>query len=120
MAAFIVVFVALLFVVSFGNTVHARSYPTEWDKGFLQGEIVAVDNLNHITTLTLRSEDIGNFPNDTMSIFLNRDTKVKVCIASEPAKDINVHRKAEIEYIYQVARLLPKLFRRDVDIPDIL
>ncbi len=96
--AFIAVFAVLLFVLSFGNTVLAGSYSPERDKDSLQGEIVALDNSNHIITLTLRSEDIGNFPNDTMNIFLNRDTKVKVCSVSEPARDINVGRNAEIRY----------------------
>jgi hypothetical protein len=91
-------FGVVLLAMSFVNTVSASGNWQERYKGSLRGEVVSVNTVNHITTLTLRSEEIGNFPNDTMNIFLNRDTKVKSCNASEPARDINVGRNATIQY----------------------
>ncbi len=64
----------------------------------LQGEIVAVANVNHIQTLTVRSDEIGRFPNDELNVFLNKNTTVKMCSVRGPAKDLKVGRDASIEY----------------------
>ncbi len=64
----------------------------------IQGEIVAVANVNHVQTLTVRSDEIGRFPNDELNVFLNKNTTVKMCSIREPAKDLKVGRDASIEY----------------------
>jgi len=64
----------------------------------LNGEIVAVDNTSHLTILTVQSDEIGRFPNNQMNVFLNPYTTVKICAASEPAKDAQVNREATISY----------------------
>lgn len=45
----------------------------------VRGEVVAVDNLHPLRILTLRTEDIGEFPNDSLNIFLNQNTILKIC-----------------------------------------
>ncbi len=67
-------------------------------EGSLQGEIVSMDNVNHIKTLTIRSGEIGSFPNDELNVFLNRDTMVKMCGKPEPARDLKTGFNAKIEY----------------------
>ncbi len=64
----------------------------------LKGEIVSMDSVNHIKTLTIRSGEIGGFPNDELNVFLNRDTMVKMCGKREPAKDLKTGFQATIEY----------------------
>ncbi len=68
------------------------------DKASLSGEVVAVNNTHFVKTLTLRSSEIGQFPNDTLNIILNRDTAVRVCGKLEPARDIAVGRNATVNY----------------------
>ncbi len=67
-------------------------------EGALQGEIVSMDNVNHIQTLTIRSGEIGSFPNDELNVFLNRDTIVKMCGKREPARDLKTDSNAKIGY----------------------
>ena len=68
------------------------------DKDSLTGEIMAVDNSHNLKTLTIRSDEIGQFPNDTVNIFLSKDTDVKLCTMNDPAEDIMVSRDVIITY----------------------
>jgi hypothetical protein len=72
----------------------------------LRGEVVAVDNLHHINMLTLESTKIGQYPNDQLNIFMNKNTSVKVCNEREPEHDIRVSSNATIRY-HEVQGLLP-------------
>ncbi len=91
------VIVASLLVVSFANTAFALG-SMKVDSGSLKGEVVAVNDVHNAQTLTLQSSQIGRFPNDKLNIFLNRSTKVKVCNANEPIKDIKVGHSATVKY----------------------
>jgi hypothetical protein len=97
LTGFFVLIAAAFFVLSSANTAFTLGSMQGGEKT-LKGEIVAMDNGHHIRTLTLRSDEIGRYPNDKLNIFLNKDTKVKVCGMREPAKDINVSRNATIRY----------------------
>ncbi len=59
-----VLFVSMLFV-----TASARGDMQTGQISFLQREIVAVDNADHIQMLTIRSDEIGSFPNDDLNFF---------------------------------------------------
>jgi hypothetical protein len=89
--------VAVLFVMSFVNlpSVQAKLIG---DRGTISGEVTAVDNLPHMGVLTLQSSQIGRFPNDTLNIFTNNKTKVMVCKAYEPLKDLKVDHNARVAY----------------------
>jgi len=93
-----VLIVAALFVLSFTNTALTQGTMPVKEQGYLTGEVVAVDTGHHLGTLTLRSDEIGQFPNDTLNVFLRQNTDVKVCGTHEPAKDIAVGRTATIMY----------------------
>jgi hypothetical protein len=97
LSVFFVAVVAALFVLSFGITAFAAG-GMQGDRGSFKGEIVAINHLHNSNTLTLQSSQIGQYPNDTMNIFVNRDTKVKVCSASEPFKDMKVDHSAAVTY----------------------
>ncbi len=92
-----VLITALLFVTAYSSRASAWGNG-QTKEGSLQGEIVSMDNVNHIQTLTIRSGEIGNFPNDELNVFLNRDTMVKMCGKPEPAKDLKTGFNAKIEY----------------------
>jgi len=93
---FVVLTVAALFVLSLTNTAFTEGMVE--GNGPLTGEVIAVDSGLHLGTLTLRSDEIGQYPNDKLNIFLSKDTEVKVCDMSEPAKDIAVGRDVTIDY----------------------
>ena len=93
---FVVLTVAALFVLSFTNTAFTEGMAE--GEGPLTGEVIAVDSGPHLGTLTLRSDEIGQYPNDKLNIFLSKDTEVKACDMSEPGKDIAVGRDVMIEY----------------------
>jgi hypothetical protein len=101
-----ILLVILVFSTSFANSVPAAGSQQAEQKDTLKGEVVAVDNLHHISMLTLRSDEIGRFPNDRLNIFMNKNTSVKVCNEREPVKDINVSRNATVTY-HEVQGLLP-------------
>ncbi|HUI45232.1 MAG TPA: hypothetical protein VL122_04450 [Nitrospirota bacterium] len=106
LAKFFILLVILVFSTSFANSVPAAGSQQAVQKDTLKGEVVAVDNLHHISMLTLRSDEIGRFPNDRLNIFMNKNTSVKVCNEREPVKDINVSRNATVTY-HEVQGLLP-------------
>ncbi len=94
--AFFAVLLVALFTAS-SSRVSAAAYGRAGEDS-LKGEIVAMDTVNHIQTLTVRSDEIGGFPNDKLNIFLNKNTTVTMCSEKEPAKDLKVGRSATIEY----------------------
>lgn len=95
-----------VFAVSIANTTFAEgSMQTGQDKN-VTGEVVSIDNLHDLRMVTLRSESIGTFPNDRLNIFVNKNTKVEVCNAREPFKDIGIDRNATVTY-HEVKGLLP-------------
>lgn len=95
----IVLIAAALIVLSYTNMAAAYTWGT-MQKGekAVKGEVVAIDNMGHLTVLTVQSNEIGRFPNDQMNIFLKPYTTAKICKATEPAKDIRVSRNATIKY----------------------
>jgi hypothetical protein len=102
------VLVTAIIVVSYSNSVFAAgNMQNSQMENILRGEIVAVDNLHHsMRMLTLRSEGIGDFPNDSLNIFLGPSTTVKICSEREPSRDINVGRNATVTY-HEVRGWLP-------------
>lgn len=93
-AVVFVMSVALLFAAPLANAASAQSRTST-----VTGEIVAIDQTNNVNTLTLRStQQIGQFPNDELNIFLNSGTKINVCKSSEPFKDMKVGRHAKVIY----------------------
>lgn len=97
MAVFIMIAAAVLLSMSLADITLAKGR-SEGAVSTIQGEVVAVDNLHSMNMLTLRSGEIGAFPNDSLNIFMNGSTKVTVCNAHEPAKDIDVSRNATVTY----------------------
>ncbi len=100
MPAFLPALLAVLLTVLFAASSSRVSAAAAGRGGedTVRGEIVAVDTVNHIQTLTVRSGTIGGFPNDELNIFLNKNTSVKMCSEKEPAMDLKVGRSATIEY----------------------
>ncbi len=96
----IVLIAAALIVLSFANTAFTftRGSMQGGEKVALKGEVVAIDNMRHLTVLTVQSNEIGRFPNDRINIFLKPYTMAKICKVTEPAKDIKVNRNATIKY----------------------
>jgi hypothetical protein len=107
---FVVLAAIAFFFLSFMHTAMHTAFSQGRTQGggseTLKGDVVAVDNLHNVKMLTLRSGEIGKFPNNSLNIFLNRDTRVKICNAREPVKDINVDRKATVIY-HEVRGLRP-------------
>ncbi len=88
---------AVIFLLSFTNAALAQGNMLS-DRGALTGEVMAVDHVHNATTLTLVSDQIGQFPNNELNIFINKDTKIQVCKADEPMKDLGVSRNAKVTY----------------------
>ena len=106
LAGIIVALVVAIFALFNANSTLAAGSMQTGQKDTVQGEIVAVDNLHHMRMLTVRSEKIGNFPNDRLNIFLSRNAKVNICNEREPSKDISVSKNAVIIY-HEVRGWLP-------------
>ncbi len=92
-----VLITAILFVTAYSSRASAWGNG-QAKEGYLQGEIVSMDNVNHIKTVTIRSDEIGSFPNDELNVFLTRDTMVKMCGKREPARDLKTGSNAKIGY----------------------
>jgi hypothetical protein len=98
LADILVLIAVALVVVSFVESAFA-AVPLQGSRtNTLRGEIVAVDNVGYVTVLTVRSAQIGPFPNNELNIFTNQNTMVKICKEREPARDINVGSNATITY----------------------
>jgi hypothetical protein len=93
----IVLIAAALMVLSFTNTAFTWGNMQQGEKA-VKGEVVAVDNMRHLTVLTVRSNEAGRYSNEEIHIFLNPYGTAKVCTATEPAKDIMARRNATIKY----------------------
>jgi hypothetical protein len=96
LAVLFIMTVASLFIMSFTTAALAQGN-MQGDRGSLKGEIVAIDNVHNVKTLTLRSEQ-WQFPNDTLNIFVHKDTKFNLCSESKPLKDMGVDRNATVTY----------------------
>lgn len=105
---FLVLLITAIFAISYANFALAAGSMQKGQKdNTVRGEVVAVDNLHHnIRMLTLRSENMGNFPNDSFNIYLNHSTTVKICSERKPSKDINVNGNATVTY-HEVRGWLP-------------
>jgi hypothetical protein len=73
-------FVALILVLSYSRTALAQQSLQE-NRGSLGGQIVGIRTVNNMPAVTLR---LGAVQNDTLTIFLNKDTKLQVCNESYP------------------------------------
>jgi len=93
----IVLIGAALIVLSLTNTAFTWGTMQKGEKA-IKGEVVSVDNMRHLTMLSVRPNELGKFPNEQMHIFLNPYTTAKICKATEPAKDIKADRNATIKY----------------------
>ena len=100
--------VTVIFAMSYINfALAAGNLQKGQSDSSVRGEVVAVDNFHHnLRMLTLRSENIGKFPNDSLNIFISPGTTVKICSESEPSKDLNVSRNATVTY-HEVRGWLP-------------
>ena len=106
LTGFVVLLIVLIFSTSFTNSALVIGSQQAIQKDTLTGEVVAVDSLHHLGMLTLQSDKIGQFPNNQLNIFMNKNTSVKVCSESEPENDIKVSRNATVTY-HEVQGLLP-------------
>lgn len=98
LADILVLIAVVLVVVSFVETAFA-AVPLQGSRtNTLRGEIVAVGSAGYMTILTVRSAQIGPFPNNELNIFTNRNTMTKICRERGPARDLNVGSSATITY----------------------
>ena len=93
----VVLIVAALLVLSLANTALTEGM-MPGGKDSLTGQIVAVDESNNLKTLTIISDELGTYPNDTITIFLSKDTDVKLCTMNAPAEESMVTRDVTIMY----------------------
>lgn len=93
---FIVAIAALLFMSFVAVAYYNGGMNSSVDT--LKGEIVAIDKVHNAQTLTLLSNQIGQFPNDRLNIFLNGNTKVRICNEKKPLNDMSVGRTATVVY----------------------
>ncbi len=103
---FIIPIVAVIMSALFASSAVAIASRQPIHEHAMRGEVVVVDNLHHINMLTLQSTKIGQYPNDQLNIFMNKNTSVKVCNEREPENDIKVSRNATVRY-HEVQGLLP-------------
>jgi hypothetical protein len=92
----IVLIAAALMVLSFTTRAFTSGTMQQGEKA-VKGEVVSIDNMGHLTVLTVRPNEAG-FTNGQMHIYLNPYAKEKICKASEPAKDLKASRSATIKY----------------------
>lgn len=90
--------VAALLVLPPATTVLSQQILPGVDKKVVTGGVVAVENSSRLTTLTLRSPEIGRFPNNEVNIFLSPSTPVQICDDRGPARDLLAGRRATIMY----------------------
>ncbi len=98
LAGFFVLLITVLFSTSITNNVFAAGNHQAGKNDVLSGEVVVVDNLHHMGMLTLLSSEIGQFPNDQLNIFTNKDTSVKICNERAFERDLKVSRNATVTY----------------------
>ncbi len=88
---------AAVIVLAYTNTAMTQGM-IPGEKNVLTGEIVAIDNGHQVKALTLRSADIGTYPDNAVNVFVTKNTEVKICDMREPARDIAVSRDATVTY----------------------
>jgi hypothetical protein len=89
---------AALFLVSFASAVMATE-SMQGNADILFGKITAVDTSHPTNSLTLQSGESGA---ETMNIFVNDETAVKMCDAEKSLKDIKVGSNVQVTY-YELA-----------------
>ena len=95
----VLVLIAVAFVVvAFVDAAQAAVPPQGSGTSTVKGEIVAVDTAGYVTVVTLRSSQLGPFPNNELNIFTNRDTVTKICNERGPARNIPAGSTATITY----------------------
>ncbi len=97
MSKLLIMAITAVFVLSFANAALANG-SMQSGATTLNGEVVAVDNVHNDKIVTLQSNQIGQFPNDKLNIFLGQNANIKVCNVKEPFKDIKVGRDANVKY----------------------
>ncbi len=98
LSGLLVLALSAVFVLSLTGYAFSRDSMPAGEAGSIQGEVIAVDSGHAMKTMTLESDQIGKFPNNSLNIFVNRGTKVNVCGMSEPASDLQVDRTATVTY----------------------
>ena len=93
----VILIVAALLVLSLANTASTEGM-MPGGKDSLTGQIVAVDDSHNLKTLTIISDELGKYPTDTITIFLSKDTDVKLCTATAPSEDSMMTRDVTITY----------------------
>ena len=88
------VMAAALFVTSLAGVAMAME-GMQGSADILYGKITAVDISHPTKSLTLQSSATGE---QTMNIFVNADTAVKMCDADRPFKDIKVGSNVQVTY----------------------
>lgn len=94
----IVLVVSALFILSLANTALSLQIEQGADKNVVTGGVVAVENGSHLSTMTLRSSEIGLYPHNEMNIFVSPNTKVLICNEREPFKELRAGSSATIQY----------------------
>lgn len=98
LTVFVVLIAAAVLVLSLANAALSRERMQRGEGTTLTGEIVAVQNTGSLTILTVVSDNLGRFPNDQLNIFADPDSRVKICKANEPARDVQVDHDATVTY----------------------
>jgi len=93
-----IVAVSALFILSLANSALSLQIVQGGDKIVVTGGVVAVENGSHLSTMTLRSSEIGLYPNNEMNIFVSPNTNVLICNERELFKDLRAGRSATILY----------------------
>jgi hypothetical protein len=94
----LVLTVAAVVVVAFARTAFAAQGMVPTTSTMVKGEVTEVSSGHHLGMVTMRSSEIGPFPNNTLNIFIVPGTHVKICNATEPAGRLAVGTTATINY----------------------
>ncbi len=98
LAGFVLLILGAFVVLSYAVAA-SNQYVMPNEKTMLTGEIVAFSQARQLQILTLRSNEIGQFPFDNkMNVYLTKGTEVVICDKDQPAKDITVNREATVTY----------------------
>jgi hypothetical protein len=90
--------VSALFILSLANTALSLQIVQGGDKNVVTGGVVAVENGSDLSTMILRSSEIGLYPHDEMNIFVSPKTKVLICNDREQFNDLRAGSSATIQY----------------------
>ncbi len=98
LSGLLVLAISAVFVLSLTGYAFSKESMPGSASDTIKGEVIAVDSGHYMKTLTLESDQIGPFPNNSLNIFVNPGTRVNVCGMSEPASDLQVDRTATVIY----------------------